>query len=251
MPESQITFEQLGAAFQIAVSPAHKFGTDAFLLAAFSLPQTINTKPLRCCDLCSGCGIIPVLWFRWGAPVAHACAVELMPQGAAQLETTIAQNALFGRLQSICADLANLHGTLNGGSFDLVTCNPPYQIAGHGVPSPDPVRLAARHEVSCSLDEVCLSAARLLRFGGRFCLCQRPERLPDIFDAMRRAKLEPKRLRLVQQHPGKAPWLVLVEGRRGGKPFLQVEPPLLVENPDGSFTDEMLRIYRSGGKKDE
>ena len=60
--------------------------------------------------------------------------------------------------------------------------------------------------------------------------------------AMRRNGLEPKRLRMVQQRPDTAPWLFLLEGRRGGKPFLQVMPPLIVEG-EGGFSPEMLRIY--------
>ena len=87
-------------------------------------------------------------------------------------------------------------------------------------------------------------AARLLRYGGRFCLCQRPERLCDVFCAMRESGIEPKRLRMVQKRPDTAPWLALIEGRRGGRPFLTVEPPLMVQDDAGGFSPEMRRIYR-------
>ena len=90
---------------------------------------------------------------------------------------------------------------------------------------------------------MCNAAAWLLQYGGRFCLCQRPERLTDVLLAMRQAGLEPKRLRWVQQRPEKAPWLFLVEGKAGARPGLTVEPPLIVESADGSYTDEMKRIY--------
>ena len=78
---------------------------------------------------------------------------------------------------------------------------------------------------------------------GRFCLCQRPERLTDVLLAMRQNGLEPKRLRWVQQRSEKAPWLFLAEGKAGAKPGLVTEPPLIVENADGSYTDEMKQIY--------
>ena len=93
------------------------------------------------------------------------------------------------------------------------------------------------------MEEVCSAAAWLLQYGGRFCLCQRPERLTDVLSAMRTAGLEPKRLRWVQQRPEKAPWLFLAEGKAGAKPGLSVEPPLIVENADGSYSDEMKMIY--------
>jgi tRNA1(Val) A37 N6-methylase TrmN6 len=60
---------------------------------------------------------------------------------------------------------------------------------------------------------------------------------------MRHEKLEPKRLRFVQQRPDTPPWLFLLEGRRGGKPFLQVDAPLIIEG-EGGFSPELLRIYQ-------
>lgn len=238
-------FEPLGEHYRIAVSREHKFGTDSFLLASWAAVRGID----RCADLGSGCGIIPTLWYVWGRSPKLAHAVELQQQGVEQMQVTVAENKLEGKLLPLHSDLKELGGKIDRCSLDLVTCNPPYKMAGRGVPCPDDARLTARHEVACSLEDVCESAAGLLRFGGRFCLCQRPERLADIMELMRKAKLEPKRVRFVQQRPDKAPWLVLVEGKNGSKPFLQVEAPLIVEREDGSFTDEMMNIYRSGGEK--
>ncbi|MEG0854406.1 MAG: methyltransferase [Angelakisella sp.] len=239
MSDTATHFEPLGDYYRILVSKAHKFGTDAFLLSRFAQVH----KGEKCCDLGSGCGIIPLLWFRWEQDPLYAYAVELQEQGYRQMLTTVAENKLEEKLRPIHSDLNNLKGSIENCSLDVVTCNPPYKRNGHGVPCPDETRLTARHEVACSLDDVCTAAAKLLRYGGRLCLCQRPERLPDIMEAMRRAKLEPKRLRFVQQHPHTAPWLILIEGKKGGKPFLRVEPPLIVEKVDGGFSDEMLEIY--------
>jgi len=239
MSDTATHFEPLGDYYRILVSKAHKFGTDAFLLSRFAQVH----KGEKCCDLGSGCGIIPLLWFRWGQEPLYAYAVELQEQGYRQMLCTVTENKLEEKLRPIHSDLNNLKGSIENCSLDVVTCNPPYKRIGHGVPCPDETRLTARHEVACSLDDACTAAAKLLRYGGRFCLCQRPERLPDIMEAMRKAKLEPKRLRLVQQHPHTAPWLILIEGKKGGKPFLQVEPPLIVEKVDGGFSDEMLEIY--------
>ena len=236
------TFEALGSGYRICVTKEHKFGTDAFLLARFAAPRRGDLA----CDLGSGCGIIPLLWLGQLAPPRAVHALELQEQAVAQLEITPAENALEGVLFPQLGDLCRLEalkGALPFGSFDLVACNPPYKVAGTGVPCPDEARLAARHEVSCTLEDVCRAAARLLRFGGRFCLCHRPERLPDVLEAMRKAGLEPKRLRFVQQREGAPPWLFLAEGRRGSKPFLRVEPPLTVEAPGGGFSPEMLEIY--------
>ncbi len=233
------TLEQIGP-LRLWISREHRFGTDAFLLAHFSAPHRGD----RACDLCSGCGIIPVLWLRREAAPAAAYAVELLPQPIALLERTVRENALEGRLLPICRDLRELGpGDIPTASLDLVTCNPPYNAPGTGAPAQSPHRLAARHEVACDLPAIAATAARLLRFGGRFCLCGRPQRLADAMEALRAAGLEPKRLRLVQKLAGTPPWLFLLEGRKGGRPSLQVEAPLLMENPQGGFSPEVLTIY--------
>ena len=236
------SFETLGSGHRVCVSPEHKFGTDAFLLARFSGPA----KGDLACDLGSGCGIIPLIWLGSPCLPQAVYGVELQEQGVAQMKIACCENHLEHLFFPIWGDLSqpeSLRKQLPWGRFDLVACNPPYKAAGTGVPCPGEARLTARHEVACTLEDVCAAAAGLLRFGGRFCLCQRPHRLPDVLQAMRGAGLEPKRLRFVQQRADSEPWLFLAEGRRGGRPFLRVEPPLIVETPGGGFSQEMQSIY--------
>ena len=95
----------------------------------------------------------------------------------------------------------------------------------------------AKHEISCTLEDAAVAAARLLRFGGRFCLCQKPERLTDVLCTLRAHKLEPKRIRFAAQTAQKAPFLVLVEARRGGNPGLNVEAPLFLESFQIPYSD--------------
>ena len=60
---------------------------------------------------------------------------------------------------------------------------------------------------------------------------------------MRTQKLEPKRIRYIHSDIKKAAVMVMVEGRKCGKPYIKTEPPLVVYNKDGSYTDEVLKIY--------
>ena len=129
------------------------------------------------------------------------------------------------------------------GSFDLAAANPPYHPLGSGPLPADPARAAARGETDCTLSELCAAAAWLLRTGGAFCLVHKPERLSELFCALTAAGLEPKRLRLVCARPGAAPSLALVEGRRGARPGLKIEPSLYLSAPDGSESQEYRRIY--------
>lgn len=229
--------EPIGNGRHVLVDSVHTFGTDAILLANFAAPKKSDTA----CDLCTGCGIIPMLWSKDNS-VAKAYGVEIQPAAAALFSRTIKENGLEEKYHSIEADLKQLKGVLPFGAFDLVTCNPPYKAAGAGLQNIDPAILLARHEVACTLEDVIASAAKLLRFSGRLCLCHRPERLADIICLMRQYKIEPKRLRLVAKQVGTEPWLVLVEGRLGGKSGMRTEPILYIE--DGNdFSEEMKRIY--------
>ncbi|MGI5894634.1 MAG: tRNA1(Val) (adenine(37)-N6)-methyltransferase [Candidatus Merdivicinus sp.] len=222
----------------VCVGEIHKFGTDAFLLADFARARH---KDL-CADLGTGCGIIPIVLYKKYQP-SKIYAVEIQSDAAAQCRQSISASQLEEIIHPIEGDLRELDGKIPNGSLDLITCNPPYKIAQTGILNPDPGRQIARHELSCTIDDVCQTASRLLKFGGRLCICQRPERLADVICAMRRYHLEPKRLRFAAKNAQALPWLFLIEAKLGAKPFLEVEPPLFSMNPDGSFTNEMLNIY--------
>ena len=119
-------------------------------------------------------------------------------------------------------------------------------MLGNGSTSSAQAQAAARHECLCAFDDVAAAAERLLRWGGRFCFCLRPERLAEACATVQRHGMEPKRLRLVQQRPGKPPFLFLLQAVRGGRPGLTVEPVLFVEEPGektGRLSAEMRAIY--------
>lgn len=231
-------FEPLGNGIEVIVSKIHRFGTDTVLLADFSKPKEWENA----CELGSGCGAISFIWCR-EKPPKHITAVELQSDGADMISRGAKHNGLESRIDVLNEDLRNL-SVLTPSSFDVVACNPPYKQQGGGIINPEQGRLLARHEYTCTIEDVCKSAARLLRFGGRLCLCQRPERLSDIICAMRESGIEPKRLRLVQQRKNKAPKLFLIEGKKGGRSGgLVVNDTLIIEDENSGWSDEMLEIY--------
>lgn len=231
--------EYIDGSLKLIVSDSHTFGTDALLLAAFCAPKRKNTV----CDFGTGCGIIPFYWLREGVEKVHA--VEIQPLACDQLTRSIEINSLGDRFSLYNSDLRELKGKLDAGIFDLVSMNPPYTAEGHGIISETAADKIARHETNLELTDVFMSASRLLKFGGRMCICLRPERLTEAMTGMRQAKIEPKRLRFVSQRDGKAPWLFLLEGKKGRNPGLIVEKELHIENPDGSPSEEMKKIIGS------
>ena len=143
------------------------------------------------------------------------------------------------------ADLKELWKNAPVGQLDLVTCNPPYKAANAGIESSLTAQKIARHEVLCNINDVCHAGERLLKFGGRLCICNRPERLSDVIYAMKKNNIEPKRLRFVSKNADEAPWLFLIEGKKGSKPFMKVEPQMYIRTDTG-FTDELNEIYNTG-----
>lgn len=210
--------------------------TDTFLLGAFT-----RTKPReRVCDLGSGTGLLGLLLLARRGDLS-LCCVELQERAVRLSERTMAESGFAVR--HCCADLRALEGVLPAGGFDLVVSNPPYFPRGTGPAPRSPALGTARGEAGCTIAELCAAAGRLLRWGGRLSLVYRPERLCGLFCAMQKAGIEPKRLRLVQNTPEAAPSLVLCEGRRGGKPGMRIEPPLLLRDAAGGDSPELNEIY--------
>ena len=196
----------------------------------------------RILDLGCGGGVLSVL-LALRAPEAFVEGMDVSPEAAALCRRNLAENGLEARSSVREGDLREYRRLFEAGAYDLAVSNPPYFPEGSGYASPDPKRAAARDERSCRLEDVLAAARHALRWGGRFALVHRPERLSEALCAMTAADIEPKRLRMVQPRAGAAPNLFLAEGRRGGKPGLEVLPPLLLEAPGGTDSAEVKRIY--------
>jgi tRNA1Val (adenine37-N6)-methyltransferase len=160
---------------------------------------------------------------------------------------SVAYNHLEQRVEIITGDIREATAIFGGSSFDVVTTNPPYMIGGHGLANAESAKAIARHEVLCTLEDVIRESARIVRPGGRFYMVHRPFRLTEILSKMAEAGLEPKRMRMVYPYVDKEPNMVLVEGIRGAKPRMTVEPPLIVYEENGRYTREVLEHYGMDG----
>ncbi|MGN0975453.1 MAG: tRNA1(Val) (adenine(37)-N6)-methyltransferase [Gemmiger sp.] len=208
---------------QVLTAPGAGFGTDALLLARFARPR----QGQRAAELCSGCGIVSLVWHDMGYR-GPCTAVELLPQASALCAAAVQANGSeAAHILPLCADLRTLGFGAESGSYDFAACNPPYFTGGPR--SPDPARAAARHDENCTLPELAAAAGRLLHDGGRFVLCHKPEQLAAVCAALCAERLEPKRLALVKNRSGGLPWLFLLEAQKGRRPGLRWEPDVLVE----------------------
>lgn len=238
MSTTQYSYEKLNESINVCVSAEHRFGTDAFLLADFAAPRHKDIV----CDLGTGCGIIPLVLCKRFEP-SKIYGIDIQPEAIEQVKLSLAASSVATDVVPILCDLKGLTlEMLQTDQLDIVTCNPPYKADCSGIQNVGVAERIARHEVMCTIDDVCVTASRLLRFGGKLCVCQRPERLADVITAMRNNGIEPKRLRLVTKNALSAPWLVLVEGRKGGKPFLQIDAMFCMYDGD-EYTEQLQAVY--------
>lgn len=211
--------------------------TDTVLLSAF--PSLSRCR--LACELGCGVGAVALLMAA-RAPKLTLDAVDILPDAAALARRNAAANGLQDRVRVLEGDLRD-PALLPGDRYDLVVCNPPYFVSGAGKAAEGKGRQTARADGSCTVEEVCTAAGRLLKTGGRFAVVFRAERLVDLFCAMRAARLEPKRLRRIVNRAGDLPTLVLVEARKDAGVSLITEPDLVLRQADGSPTQEILTIY--------
>ncbi len=234
--EQSIKKEPLGKGFYINVSKNHTFGTDAIVLANFAEAR----KKDSLVDLGTGCGIIPFLLLRDGN-LESAIGVDISEEACSLAEKTKSELSLE-KFTVINSDLNDLKGKLEFGKHTLITCNPPYKAENTGLKNPNERLRVARHEVACTLEDIVSVASKLLQTSGRFCICQRPERMAELMDLLRSYKLEPKKLRLVAQSVGREPWLVMIEAKKCANTGLRISPTLYIEE-NGELSEEMIKIY--------
>lgn len=214
------------------------FGMDAVLLSGFA-----KVKPQEnVLDLGTGTGIIPIL-LAGKTKAGQLTGLEIQPESADMANRSVCFNDLQGRIRIVQGDIKEARTLFGAASFDVVTSNPPYMIAEHGLTNPEDAKAIARHEILCTLEDVVSQAATVLRPGGRFYMVHRPFRLAEIIRVMSLHKLEPKRMQLVYPYVDKEPSMVLIEGVRGGNPRMTVEKPLIIYKEQGVYTDEIYEIY--------
>ena len=204
--------EQLGPYILEQPEGVFPLGGDTLALASFA---TLRPR-WRVCDLGTGSGAL-LLLLAGRESTLSLNGIELDPVAAQAARDNLNRNGLTGQI--LHCDLRT--APLPAGSVDLAVSNPPYFALGSGISGG-----CARAEEDCTLDELCAAAARLVRSGGRFALCHRPERLVDLLVCLRTHGLEPKRLQLLSHSPFLPPSAVLVESVRQGKPSLTILPPL-------------------------
>lgn len=215
-----------------------RFGVDAVLLSHFAMVKENETA----LDLGTGTGIIPIL-MEGRYKGKHYTGLEIQEESANMARRSVAYNKLEEKIAIVNGDIKEASRIFQAASFDVVTTNPPYMNSGHGLVNPDMPMAIARHEILCTLDDIAMQGSKVLKSGGRFYMIHRPNRFTEIINTLSKYKLETKRIRFIHPYVDKEPTMVMVEAVKCGKPFVKVEPPLVIYKEPNVYTDEAIEIY--------
>ncbi len=193
----------------------YRFSSDAVLLSKFASYKKGDVVA----DFCSGSGIVGLHFYALHRGVSRVDEYEIQSALADMCGRSIEYNGIK-TVFSYNIPIQQIPKEYNG-KYTLILCNPPYKKSGGGeVNATDSVAIA-RHEITVTLEEIIDTAAKKLAPKGRFCMCQRTERLTDVLCLMRENGLEPVRLQFIKG-ADKAPYLFMVEGVKGVKPQLKI-----------------------------
>ncbi len=235
---------------RVIQNPGYGYGVDAVLLAAFAAGET-GARGIRSgakiADLGTDCGIVAfILTHKVRGSVLTG--IEKREEAASRAAQAAVMNGLEDRVRIITADVLEIRDDNTEyedlrQAFDAVVSNPPYFRKNAAIPSSSEDRYTARHETTADIGDFARAASYMLGTGCSLYLVHRPDRLADIFTALRDAGLEPKELQLVVPAPGEAANIVLIHAVKGAGPELRLLPEIAVHGRDGGYTEEILRIY--------
>lgn len=237
-PDETLDALHVGDLRIIQKKEGYRFSIDPILLCDFGRIG----KGEEALDLGTGSGVIPLLLARKSA-ARRIVGIELQPEMADRARRSVLLNGLGYKVEIVAGDVRRFFGDeFVAGRFSVVFANPPFRRPQTGRTAPAAERAAARHELAGGLEDFIQTAARLLQSRGRFYIVFLADRLAELLALMRREGLEPKRLRCVHGRAGERARIVLVEGRKDGRPDLLLEPPLFVYEGE-NYSPEVMAIY--------
>lgn len=195
--------------------------TDALVLADFVL-----AKPgQRILDLGTGAGIIALtLAGRQNVElVGIDNNIEAIEEARKRLERD--KGLLAGSCHFEPGDLRNEEYIRELGAFHQVVCNPPYYKLGNGRLPPQPGQATARHETTCTLEDVIRAAAWALEGDGAFSFIQIPERLLEALELLQTHGFSANSVQPVYTRRRRDAELILVRAVSGANNALRFMTP--------------------------
>ncbi|MEG1494832.1 MAG: tRNA1(Val) (adenine(37)-N6)-methyltransferase [Bacilli bacterium] len=215
------------------------FSLDSVLLARF---VTINKRISKILDLGTGNAPIPlILSTRTDKPIV---GIELQPDVCELARKSVAKNHLESQINIDCINIKDICSTYSAETFDIITMNPPYfKVKQNAIINEDIHKTIARHEVEITLEQIISTVRFLLKTNGVFAMVHRTDRFIEVIDLLHKYKLEPKRIQFIFPKEKESSNMFLIEVTKNGKTGLTLLPPLYIHNNDGSYREEIEKIF--------
>lgn len=188
------------------------FTSDAVLLANFAKAKKSDSA----LDLCSGSGIVGILFYAKNL-CKEQTLVEIQPEFCDMASRSVALNNLQDKIKVINSSVQDLPKLMQGKTFDVITCNPPYKTTqNHKISEKEHIAMC-KYELTLTLDELIKSVSKLLKFGGKFFFVHETNRLSEIILTLKKYNMEAKRIELCFPQNKKTSNVVLIEAVLGAK----------------------------------
>ena len=198
---------------------------------------------MKIIDFCTGNAPIPMILST--LTDSNIIGVELQKEIYNLAVQSIKINKLEDRITLLNMNVLDIFNVYETDSFDLITCNPPYfRVNEFSNLNNNMIKSIARHEIEIKLEDICRISKKLLKNNGSLVLVHRTERLSEIINMLLKYNLQPKRIRFLYPKELENSNLVLIDARKNGNIGLKVLPPLICHNMDGSYTKEVLDMFR-------
>jgi tRNA1Val (adenine37-N6)-methyltransferase len=215
------------------------FSLDSVLLPNF---VTINKSIKKILDIGTGNAPIPLILST--KTKAKIIGVEIQKEVFNLAVKSVLYNNLEEQIELINEDIKQLYKEWETDEFDVITCNPPFfKIKVKSHINDSSYKTMARHEKELNLNDIMYISKKILKNGGIVSIVHRPERLVEIIDIMRENNIEPKRMQLVYPKVNSEANIILIEGRKNGKPGLKIMPPLYTHEDNGDYTVQIKNFF--------
>jgi tRNA1Val (adenine37-N6)-methyltransferase len=215
-----------------------------FSLESVMIPRFCVLKNnMKIIDFCTGNAPIPMILST--LTDSNIIGVELQKEIYNLAVQSIKINNLEDRITLLNMNVLDIFNVYETDSFDLITCNPPYfRVNEFSNLNNNMIKSIARHEIEIKLEDICRISKKLLKNNGSLVLVHRTDRLSEIINMLLKYNLQPKRIRFLYPKELENSNLVLIDARKNGNVGLKVLPPLICHNMDGSYTKEVLDMFR-------
>ena len=198
---------------------------------------------MKIIDFCTGNAPIPIILST--LTDSNIIGVELQKEIYNLAVQSVKINNLEDRITLLNMNVLDIFNVYETDSFDLITCNPPYfRVNEFSNLNNNMIKSIARHEIEIKLEDICRISKKLLKNNGSLVLVHRTDRLSEIINMLLKYNLQPKRIRFLYPKEQENSNLVLIDARKNGNIGLKVLPPLICHNMDGSYTKEVLDMFR-------